>query len=1057
MVKTVWMQACCGAVRLLLGFSGKVRLLRLPMYIGKINKFRLQWGVLLVGLVLLAGAVIHNLYRNYEDILEAEQQRLLTQARVIAVNVANRLESTDKVLRLIRRELQAYPEKSWARQVPHQRFELMVNALSGVHSMLVLDARGRVVVSNRQELLGSDLGQRPYFQAALRDPAPDKLFVTPPFKTLPGTWGIALVRVILNSQGKFSGVVEATLNPEYFKVLLGSVQYAPDMWSALAHGDGLQFIMEPDRPGQQGMNLAKPGSFFTRHMQSGKKENVLSGTVYSTKEKRLMALSTVQPTTLSMDKPLIVAVSRDLAQLHAGWRKHAINQAITFSIITALSISALIAFQRYQREQLVKSRAAEQALLDARQQLNDIIDFFPDAVFVIDKEKRVTIWNRAIEKMTGVAKEDMLGKGDYEYTIPFYGQRRTQLLDLLDLDDAELVAKYSNVRRVGEVLDAETFCPSLNEGTGAYVWATGVPLYNAAGERIGAIEAIRDISARKEAEAYLKKLTHGIENSASAVMITDKQGIIEYVNRKFCQLTGYRRDEAIGQNPRILKSEATHPEVFADLWKTILSGREWRGELLNRRKTGEVYWSIASISPLRDDSGEISHFIANVEDINERKNAEATIEHLAYFDPLTDLPNRRMLQDRLELALRRSRRQGSNVALMYLDLDSFKHVNDSMGHPAGDLLLKEMAGRFSGVLRDDDVVCRLGGDEFAMILHDIRQDQDVVPVAQKLIEVVALPVPLDGREVVVTASIGIALFPRDGGDVRTLEKHADIALYHAKEEGKNTFRFFLEELNSTISTRIALEQGLRHALERRELELYYQPKVSVSSGEVSGVEALLRWNSPDFGLVSPIRFIPLAEQTRLIIPIGEWVLRTACLQQVQWQEQGLHLSMAVNLSAIQLKSPGLVERIAAIIDETGILPEQLELELTESALVNNPDEVVQLLERLRSLGCSISIDDFGTGYSSLSYLKSFPVTILKIDRSFVRDLAHNSGDRAIAQSVVDLANNLDMQTVAEGVETDEQLAILQQIGCTYIQGFIYSRPVPAANVPGVVGSLKKSV
>ena len=1023
------------------------------MYIGKINKFRLQWGILLFGLLLLAGAVIHNLYRNYEDILEAEQQRLLTQSRVIAVNVANRLESTDRILRLIRRELGAYSEKEWSSQIPHQRFELMVDALSGVHSMLVLDARGKVVISNHREALGSNLGGRLYFQAALRDPNPEKLYVTPPFKTLPGTWGIALVRVILNSQGQFSGVVVATLNPEYFKVLLGSVQYAPDMRSCLAHGDGLQFIMEPDRLGQQGMNLAKPGSFFTRHMQSGKKENVLSGTVYSTGEQRLMALSTVQLAVLGMDRPLVIAVSRDLKQLHAGWHKHAVNQAITFSIIVALSISALIGFQGYQREQLAKARAVEQALLDARQQLNDIIDFFPDAVFVIDRNKRVTIWNRAIEKMSGVPKEEMLGKGDHEYSIPFYGQRRTQLLDLLDLDDAELAAKYSNIRRVGEVLDAETFCPALHDGKGAYVWATGVPLYNAAGERIGAIEAIRDISDRKQSELFLKKLTHGIENSASAVVITDTQGVIEYVNKQFIQLTGFSLEEAVGKNPRILKSEATPPEVFVDLWKTILSGREWRGELLNRRKNGEVYWSITSISPLRNDSGEITHFIANVEDINERKNAEATIEHLAYFDPLTDLPNRRMLQDRLELALRRSRRHGSNVALMYLDLDSFKHVNDSMGHPAGDLLLKEMAGRFSGVVRDDDVVCRLGGDEFALILHDIHQDQDVVPIAQKLIEAVAQPVPLDGREVVVTASIGIALFPRDGGDVKNLEKHADIALYHAKEEGKNTFRFYLEELNSTISTRIALEQGLRYAKERQELELHYQPKVCVASGKVSGVEALLRWHSPDFGLVSPIRFIPLAEQTRLIIPIGEWVLRTACLQQVQWREQGLLLNMAVNLSAIQLKSPGLVERVAAIIDETGIQPEHLELELTESALVNNPDEVVQLLERLRTLGCNISIDDFGTGYSSLSYLKSFPVTILKIDRSFVRDLAHNSGDRAIARSVVDLANNLDMKTVAEGVESEEQLTILQQIGCTYIQGFIYSRPVQADQVSAVVRRL----
>ena len=1021
------------------------------------DKFLGQWGILLFGLLLLAGAVIHNLYRNYEDILDAEQQRLLTQSRVIAVNVASRLESTDKILRLIRRELGAYPEKEWFRQIPHQRFELMVNALSGVHSMLVLDARGKVVISNHREILGSNLGVRPYFQAALRAPNPEKLYMTPPFKTLPGTWGIALVRVIQNRQGQFSGVVVATLNPEYFKVLLGSVQYAPDMWSALAHGDGLQFIMEPDRPGQQGMNLAKPGSFFTRHMESGKKENVLSGTVSSTGEQRLMALSSVQLATLGMDRPLVIAVSRDLVQLHAGWHKHAVNQAITFSIIAALTVSALIGFQRYQREQLHQALEAEQALLNTKQQLRDIIDFLPDATFVVDNDKKVVIWNRAIEKMSGVSKEEMIGKGDHEYSIPFYGYRRTQLLDLLEINDEELAAKYSQVRRTGEIMDAETFCPALYGGEGAYVWATGVPLYDATGQRVGAIESIRDISDRKKTEEYLRKLTHGIENSASAVMITDVEGRIEYVNKKFCQLTGYNAEEVIGHNPRILKSDATPREVFDNLWKTILSGEEWRGELMNRRRNGEVYWSIASISPLHNEHGEITHFIANVEDINDRKNAEATIERLAYYDPLTDLPNRRMLQDRLELALRRSRRQASGAALLYLDLDSFKHINDSLGHPAGDKLLREMASRFTKTLRDDDVVCRLGGDEFAVVLHDIRHDQDVVPIAQKLLDVAAEPLQLEGREVVVTSSVGIALFPKDGTDAKVLGKHADIALYHAKEEGKNTFRFFSEELNNSLRDRIAMEHGLRHVLDRGELELHYQPKVSVATGQVIGVEALLRWNSPEFGLVSPMRFIPLAEETRQIIPIGEWVLRTACQQQLLWQQQGLQLSMAVNLSAVQFKSPSLIDRIAAIIDETGIQPEHLELELTESALVDKPADVVQVLEQLRSLGCGISIDDFGTGYSSLSYLKSFPVSILKIDRSFVRDLAHDSGDRAIAQSVVSLATNLDMKTVAEGVEELEQLEILKQIGCTYIQGFIYSRPVPADQIPAVVQRLGEAV
>ena len=1024
-------------------------------YIGasKHNRVQVQWTLLIIGLCLLAGAVVHNLYKGYTDILHGEEQRLLTQVRMMNTNLGAQLKATDHILLDISNELRTMPAQSWSQAIPNKRIEFLVDALPGVRTLLAIDAKGVVRLANWKEIIGKDLSQRDYFQTALQRADTSCLMVSAPFKTLLGAWGMNLVRTIPDAQGNFAGIIVATLDPEYFKTLLESVNYAPDMWSALAHGNGDLFLMSPAQTQLNGSNLAKPGSFFSRHLASNKPETVLRGTVYTTGQKRLMAQHTIRPENLPMDQPLVVAASRDLNAIFKGWRKHAGSQILIFIAIAFISTVAMVSFQRYQREQLHLSITADQALLNTKQQLRDIIDFLPDATFVIDNDKKVVIWNRAIEKMSGVAKEDMIGKGDHEYTIPFYGERRTQLLDLLDMDDEELAAKYTQVQRTGEILDAETFCPALYGGEGAYVWATGVPLYDASGQRIGAIESIRDITERKKSEDFQRKLIHGIENSASAVLITDLQGTIEYVNNKFTQLSGYSPEEAIGKNPRILKSDVTPREVFDNLWRTILSGQEWRGELLNRRRNGEVYWSIASISPLQDEQGKITHFIANVEDINERKNAEATIERLAYFDPLTDLPNRRMLQDRLEMALKRSRRQATGAALLYLDLDSFKHINDSLGHPAGDKLLREMASRFTQTLRDDDVVCRLGGDEFAVVLHDIRHDQDVVPITQKLLDIAAEPLQLEGREVAVTSSIGIALYPKDGTDAKLLGKHADIALYHAKAEGKNTFRFFSEELNNNLRDRVAMEHGLRHVLERGELELHYQPKVSTVSGQVTGVEALLRWNSPEFGLVSPMRFIPLAEETRQIIPIGDWVLRTACRQQLLWQQQGLQLNMAVNLSAVQFKSPTLVERIAALIDETGIQPENLELELTESALVDKPDDVVRVLEQLRSLGCGISIDDFGTGYSSLSYLKNFPVTILKIDRSFVRDLSHNSGDRAIAQSVVSLATNLDMKTVAEGVEEPEQLEILKQIGCTYIQGFIHSRPVPADQVPDVVRRL----
>ncbi len=880
------------------------------------NTFFKQWGVLGLALMLLCGAVIHNLYNGYRDTETIEQQRLGTQARIVSENIADEMKITDRVLRAIRAELGFIPAQRWNTVVDAGRLKQLEDVIPGVRTFLGVDRNGQVRFSSRRELVGTNVAYREYFKKAQDNATDDILFVSPPFKTVLGIWGIPLIRTLTGSDGKFNGIVVATLDPANFTTLLSTVNYSRDMITAIIHGDGLLFSMAPEWKELSGKNLSLPGTLFSDHMASGKLENLFSGLFHATGDQRMLAFRTVRVEGLNTDRPIIVAAARKQSDIFSGWRAHLRNQLLVLVSICLLSSFALIRYQQIKRIQQQQAAAAN---------------------------------------------------------------------------------------------------------------------------------------------AKLRKLTHGIENSASAVLITDLEGTIEYVNRKFCQLTGYSAEEAIGGNPRILKSDATPREVFDNLWRTILSGSEWRGELLNRRKNGELYWSITSISPLRDELGHVTHFIANVEDINDRKNAEATIEHLAYYDPLTDLPNRRMLQDRLEMALRRSRRQSNGMALLYLDLDGFKHVNDNLGHPAGDRLLKEMATRFTSLLRDDDLVCRLGGDEFAVILHDLHNDEDAVVVAHKLLEEAALPLSLENSEVVVTASIGIALFPKDGDDVRTLEKNADIALYHAKGEGKNTFSFFDEELNSASRNRIELEQRLRRVLERNELLVLYQPKVDLNSGKVVGVEALVRWNSPDFGMVSPLRFIPLAEETRMIIPIGEWVLETACRQQVLWQEQGLPLSMAVNLSSVQFKSVTLIERITAILDKTGMQSGMLELELTESTLVGKPDEATWVLEQIRSLGCGIAIDDFGTGYSSLSYLKKFPVTILKIDRTFVRDLARNSGDRAIAQSVVALANNLDMLTVAEGVEQLDQLAILRELGCTFVQGFLYSRPVPAEELPQVVRSINEGL
>jgi diguanylate cyclase (GGDEF)-like protein/PAS domain S-box-containing protein len=1020
-----------------------------------------QWILLSIGIVLIAGASVHNLYLAHVDTIEGERSRLLTQARVVNGNLSSSLIGTDRSLTAIRDDLAALPTDRWDENFSVRRLNQFMESISCIKTILVLDAKGVVRLSTRRELLGADLSSTEYFNRARQNPTAAALYVSSPDTTLRGTGGMHLVKVVTGPKVRFAGVVVATLDPTYFQTLLSSVNYAPDMWATITHEDGIQYLMVPEKKQQAGKDLKQSDSLFSRHMASGKQSNLFIDKVYAAGDRRMIAINTVKPDRIFMDKALVIAVSRNMNAITSEWRARLLSQALIIFTITVISATALAGFQGYQRKQLHEVDRAYTELRDARQQLHDIIDFLPDAIFVLDNEKRVVIWNRAIEEMTGVFKDQIIGKGDYEYAIPFYGHRRKHLTDLLYQSNTELISQYCGFKRSGESLSAEAFCPELYHGKGAHIWAIVKPLCNLSGQRIGVIESIRDISEQKAVQAamqqsqeYLRKLYHGIEYSASAVLITDVAGNIEYVNRKFTQVTGYTAEEAIGKNPRILKSETTPREVFDDLWKTILSGSEWRGELQNRSKDGKVYWSVASISPLCNDQGEITHFVANVEDINERKNAEATIEHLAYYDPLTELPNRRMLNDRLDLAMKRCRRQHNEMALLYLDIDDFKRVNDVLGHPAGDKLLQEIAVRYRECLRDDDVMCRLGGDEFAVILHDIQHEEDAALVANKLLEQTSRPVVIDGTEFKVTVSIGITLFPKDSEDGDILKKNADIALYQAKKEGKNTIHFFSEELNSVIRDRIALDHALRNVVDKNELVLLYQPKINLEHGCVTGVEALLRWNSPDFGLVSPLRFIPLAEENRTIIPIGEWVLRTACNQQVLWQQQGFDLDMAVNISAVQFKSPSLINHISAILDETGMNPDRLELELTESALVDKPADGARILEDLRSLGCGIAIDDFGTGYSSLSYLKTFPITVLKIDRSFVRDLAHDSGDRAIAQSIVALARNLNIVTVAEGVEHYEQQAILRELGCTNLQGFLYSRPQPADHIPQVIEQIE---
>ncbi len=555
---------------------------------------------------------------------------------------------------------------------------------------------------------------------------------------------------------------------------------------------------------------------------------------------------------------------------------------------------------------------------------------------------------------------------------------------------------------------------------------------------------IIDISERKRVEDDLRKLSQAVEQSPASVMITDTEGRIEYVNPKFIELTGYGLDEVLGQSPELLRSGYTSESQRHEQWEAINSGREWRGELHSKKKNGELYWEYALVSPIKTPEGAISHFLSVSEDITIRKEYEERLVRRANYDDLTGLPNRFLLLDRLSGAVANARRAKRKMALMVINLDRFKSVNDRLGHGAGDEVLRQAAKRLKGCMRGGDSIARLGGDEFAALLPSLGSEADVEIVASRMLEKLSGPFVVEKQEAFCSASIGATVHPIDGDDPQVLMRNADAAMYRVKETGRNGFQFFAPEMNQQALERIEVETHLRHALERGELSLYYQPLVDLSSGRIAGAEALLRWHSPELGMVSPALFIPLAEDTGLIEPIGDWVMRAACEQARHWREGNRGPDyISVNVSIRQFRDGDLAHRVSDILSTTGLSAKNLELEVTESLLLDENPEASRALEALSEMGVGLSIDDFGTGYSSLSYLKSYPFTGLKIDHSFVRHLEANADDRVLIEAIVAMAHSLDLRVIAEGVETKAQLDFLRSRKCDAIQGFYVSRPLPS--------------
>ncbi|HUW50225.1 MAG TPA: EAL domain-containing protein [Sulfuricella sp.] len=534
------------------------------------------------------------------------------------------------------------------------------------------------------------------------------------------------------------------------------------------------------------------------------------------------------------------------------------------------------------------------------------------------------------------------------------------------------------------------------------------------------------------------------ENSTEGIIITDAQADILHVNRAFTSITGYSEAEVVGKNPRLLRSDRHNADFYRAMWASLIGYGYWQDEIWNRRKSGEAYPEWLSIIAIRDEQGETINYLGIFADLTEKKLVEARTHHLAYYDALTELPNRRMLEERLKQSLISAHSDNRLAALLHLDLDRFKTINDTLGHPFGDKLLQAVAERLAGHIRDSDMIARFSGDEFAIVLADVGGRHNATLVAQKILDALAKPFHLENQEVFVTPSIGIALYPVDADNRDDLIKNADTAMGHAKAQGGNNYCFFNAGMNVMATQRLSMETHLRRALEREEFILHYQPQVSLHNDRIIGMEALLRWQHPERGLVAPGEIIPLLEETGMIVPVGEWVLRTACAQSSRWVAEGLPpLRVAVNLSARQFRQSDLPAMVSHALQDAGLAPDQLELEITESIMIQDVQATIATLHQLHALGIQISIDDFGTGYSSLSYLKHMPIDKIKIDQSFVRDICVSHNGNAIANVVINLGHSLKMRVIAEGVETMEQLDYLRAHGCDEIQGYYFSHPLPA--------------
>ena len=977
--------------------------------------------VALTSAVLMLGFTAYELTQERtETIARAELQtqnyaRLLEEhARQTLHRVGASLAQTDAALRPLR--------GPGGLDVAHAQLlltQLLPTDLL-IQNLMLLDASGKLVLSTQAQADASYQAgvDSDYFAPHVRG-ADRELVFGSPVRAAGGQWLLPVSRRVGPTAGAFNGVLVAMVRAAYLQSFYDSIERGPEGLVTLFLSSGSAVVTSPMADNVIGRNWSQ-SPLFRQHLPAWPTGTVRQVVVKDGVE-RIYTYRALN------DYPVVVTYGLSVATILASWQQAVWRIGVLLVGALLLLAGAVMLLRRQESLRQI----ARKKLLDSELHLRSIIEAEPACIKIVDAQGRLREMNPAgLAMIEAQALEQVAGRPVLDLIAPHYRSEFKQMHERV---------------LAGEAVEL-TFEVQGLKGRRRWLETHAVPLEHD-GE-IVQLAITRDITERKQAEEALRIAATAFE-SQQGMAITDAQRVILRVNKAFTGITGYSAEEAIGKTPRILASGRHDSAFYAAMTHALETSSTWQGEIWNRRKNGEIYPEWLTISAVQDSAGVTSHYVAIFNDVSERVDAQAQIDTLAFYDPLTQLPNRRLLLDRLDQALHVSRRHMRKNALLFVDLDNFKTLNDTLGHYQGDVLLVQVAQRLKICVREGDTLARLGSDEFVVMLEDLSEDvisaaAQAEAVAEKILNAFVAEFTLGSGAHHGTPSIGITLF---GGEALENSeqplKRAELAMFQAKAAGRNTYRFFETRMQAEVSRQAALEADLRDAVTRQQFLLHYQPQV-VGTGRVTGVEALVRWQHPQRGMVSPAEFIPLAEENGLILRIGQWVLETACVQLAEWatQPERAHLTIAVNVSARQFKQSDFVESVLATLARAGANPKRLKLELTESMLVDDVEGIIVKMGALKAHGVRFSLDDFGTGYSSLAYLKRLPLDQLKIDQGFIRNIVTDPNEASIAKMVVALAESMGLSVIAEGVELQAQADFLAHLGCHAYQGYLFSKPLP---------------